>query len=212
MSTAPAPLSEELRAVISETAATWRDLPILRGIEDGTLERAIFANYLEQDYLYLQYYARLYSRLAAAATTYEEITHYVTLAHGIVAIELDHHVSAAAPFGCDFDAARPSVQTSEYLAFYDSLADRPAETLVAMLPCIYGYGIALAGIAGGGDYAEWLQIYQRGDYAALIDRHFSMVDASDLDRDRALQLVRTALAHEESFWRQLPQTLKEGSW
>ena len=201
-------ISMALRERITEAASQWVELPLLAGVRDGSLDTAVFRHYLEQDYRYLHYYARIYSRLAAQAATDDELEHFIALANGILSVELEHHKHAAAPFGCDFDRIEPSPQLRDYLAFYDAIADDRDATLVAMLPCIYGYGVALALIRDAtvdGPYRDWIDIYTGGDYAAIMDRHFAMVDGSSLSPDRALAIVEQGLAHEIEFWNQRPE-------
>jgi thiaminase len=199
-------LSARLTARIAESVAGWADLPILAGIRSGTLEEAVFRNYLEQDYLYLRAYVRLYSRLAANAADDETMEYFVALAHGVMAVELEHHRRAAAPFGCDFDTVVPSPETLGYLAFYDSFGDDTAGMLVAMLPCTYGYGVTLDSLRGAatGPYRDWIDIYTGADYALLVDRHLRMVDEAQLPDDRADDITDRALGFERRFWNQSP--------
>jgi thiaminase/transcriptional activator TenA len=211
MTDSPArPLSARLTAIIAEGVAGWADLPILAGIRAGTLDPALFRNYLEQDFLYLRAYARHYSRLAAASTDDETLEYFVALAHGVVAVELEHHKRAAEPFGCDFTDIRPSAETREYLAFYDAFERDFDGMLVAMLPCLYGYGVALESLRGAaaGVYREWVEIYTGGDYAELVDRHLRLVDDAAVPEERALEITDRALEHERRFWNQLPETVE----
>ncbi|WP_291056098.1 hypothetical protein [Herbiconiux sp.] len=203
-------LSARLTAIIAESVAGWADLPVLAGIRAGTLDPALFRNYLEQDYLYLRAYARHYSRLAATSTDDETLEYFVALAHGVLAVELEHHRRAAAPFGCDFDDLRPSAETREYLAFYDTFHDDPDGMLVAMLPCIHGYGIALDLLRGPaiGPYREWIDIYTGGDYQALVQRHLRMVDQASLSEERAVSITDRALELERRFWNQIPESVE----
>jgi thiaminase len=199
-------LAAALSAEVTAAATAWLELPMLAGIRRGDLDPAIFRHYLEQDFVYLRYYARLYSRLAAGAATDEELEMFVVLAHGVVAVELDHHRRAAEPFGCDFGDVRPSAETTTYLGFYDSLAADRAATLVAMLPCIQGYGVALSGLrdVAPGPYQDWIGIYAGGAYADLVERHLALVDACGLPEDRAREVLGQALELERLFWNQLP--------
>ena len=197
-----------VRGRIEQVAAGWADLPVLRGIADGTLDVAVFRHYLEQDYLYIAYYARIYVRLAAAAEQTDRVERFVGLAHAIFTTELDHHRAAAAPFGCDFDAAVPSRELTEYLDFFEAVRGDAAETLVAMTPCIYGYGIALSQLrarsTGDGEYARWLAIYSGAEYEAAMQDHLALLDQVPVTPERALELTDRALDLERAFWNQRP--------
>jgi len=205
-----APLSERLTARVADAATEWVRLPILAGVRDGSLDPAVFRNYLEQDYLYLQYYARIYARLAAAAASTEEVQHFLNLATSTLAIEIGHHVRASEPFGCDFESAVPSPELEAYIAYYDELGSDRAATLVAMLPCTYGYGVALGLVKGGelGPYLDWVEMYTSGAYADVMARHLAMVDAAEIDADRAFAIIDRGLALEHAFWNQAPAEVR----
>lgn len=201
------PLSEVIRARITTEAEQWVRLPLLDGVRTGTLDPAIFRNYLEQDYAYLRYFARIYARLAASSIDDDDLEHFVGLAHGVLAVELGHHKSAASPFGCNFDEITAGAPLARYLAFYEEHALDRAATLIAMSPCIYGYGVALSLLridVADGPYRDWLDIYAGGDYTALMERHFAMVDDADITEERALAIIDRGLALEIEFWNQLP--------
>ncbi|WNM24069.1 hypothetical protein RN607_11900 [Demequina capsici] len=207
---APASLAAQLKARVEQAASQWPSLALLSGITDGTLDPAVFRHYLEQDYLYLRYYARLYSRLAAAGPE-QDLEHAVRLANGIFAVELDRHIANAKPFGCDFAAAVASQETAAYMRFYDSLADDRAATLVAMLPCLYGYTVALAQVDvadPSSAYAAWVAVYASGDYADMIERHCAMIDDSGIDPALAESVLTRGLQHEIAFWNQQPVRLE----
>ncbi|WP_062200742.1 hypothetical protein [Demequina salsinemoris] len=207
------PLATRLKALVEEAAATWPSLPLLTGVAAGTLDTAIFRHYLEQDYLYLRYYARLFSRLAAFSPD-EDLEHSVRLAYGIFAVELDRHIENSGPFECDFDSATPSRETAAYMDFYDSLAHDRDATLVAMLPCLYGYTVALSRVRvedRESPYAAWVDVYSSGDYADMIDRHCAMIDRSGIDPDLARNVLDRGLQLEIEFWNQLPAHLEAAS-
>jgi thiaminase len=202
----PTPLSQALTEAVTQRAAQWAQLPILQGVRTGELDFSVFRNYLEQDYLYLRYYGRIYARLAAQSTSDDELEHFIALAHGVLGVELDHHRSAAAPFGCDFEAIVPSPQLTNYIAYYESIGHDRAATLVGMLPCTYGYGVALRLIKDGdlGPYREWVDIYTSGAYEHIMARHLTMIDAAEIDQDRALEIIERGLDLEHAFWNQVP--------
>ncbi len=200
-------LSQTLRTRIAAAATEWAELPLLSGVRSGSLDPLVFRHYLEQDFVYLRSYARYYARLAATATSDDEVAHFVALAHGVISVELDHHRRAAEPFGCDFDSVVPSAALTSYLDFYEEFAADRAATLVAMTPCIYGYGVALPLVrerAAGGPYSAWIDIYAGGDYTDLVERHFQMIDSADISLERANAIIDRALDLEVAFWNQLP--------
>jgi thiaminase/transcriptional activator TenA len=183
----------------------WRRMPFLSALEAGTLAQDTFRNYLEQDFVYLRHYARLYSALAAIAPD-AEVEHFIGLANGIVTVELDSHRRLGNGFDCDFDDVTVSDETRSYMEFLTAHSSQMGEALVAMLPCVAGYGIAISMLSPGaaGPYAGWLAAYTSGDYQGVIDRHLSLLNHFDLDPDRAIAIIDRALDHEDAFWNQLP--------
>jgi thiaminase len=183
----------------------WVRMPLLAGVARGDLAVEVFRNYLEQDYLYLREYARLYSRLAAAAAE-QHIEHLVGLAANIFTVELGTHRSVGTDFGCDFDTVRASPECARYIAFMHEAASSFGEGLVAMLPCLWGYGVALKLVPkeSSGPYRRWLDVYSGDEYADMTARHCAMLDEAEVDQARADALFDRALDLEDAFWNQRP--------
>lgn len=185
----------------------WIRLPFLSSLEAGTLAPDVFRNYLEQDFVYLRHYVRLYAALAAIAPD-SYVEHFVGLAHGIVTVELDNHRRLGDGFDCDFDDVRLSSETKRYMSFLSEHTTDLAEGLVAMLPCVVGYGIAVSLLqpVTDGPYSTWFAAYASGDYRDVIDRHIALLNNVTIDPDRAKTIIDRALDCEDAFWNQLPQS------
>ena len=80
--------------------------PTVQGIAGGDLDDAVMRSWLEQDYLFLLDYVRVFSALAAKAPA-QHLGDLVDLAHATFHDELDLHRSLAAEFGADLENARP---------------------------------------------------------------------------------------------------------
>src|SRR5690349_24124429 len=78
--------------------------PTVRGIAAGDLDPAVFRSWLEQDFLFLLDYVRVFCRLAWQAPD-AHLGDLVDLAHETLHGELDLHRSMAAEFGARLDAA-----------------------------------------------------------------------------------------------------------
>src|SRR3954464_12702558 len=79
--------------------------PTVAGIARGDLDPAVFRRFLEQDYLFLLDYVRVFSRLAWQAPN-EHLGELVDLAHATWHDELELHRSLAMEFGADLDGAK----------------------------------------------------------------------------------------------------------
>jgi thiaminase (transcriptional activator TenA) len=148
--------SERLKERGQARFVAWAQMPLLAGVARGDLAVEVFRHYLEQDYLYLREYARHYSRLAVNAPE-EHLEDLVGQAANIFAVELVAHRRAAASFDCDFDSATPSEVCAEYIGFLRETSASFGEGLVAMLPCLWGYGVALKLVPkeNSGAYRAW---------------------------------------------------------
>ena len=202
-----ASLSDELKSAGRERVEGWLASPLLAGVARGDLPLEHFRYYLEQDYLYLREYARLYSRLAGNAPD-EHVEHLVRLAANVITVEVEAHRRLGERFGCDFDAVVASAECAAYIAFLREASTDFGEGLVAALPCLWGYGVALRLVPRerSGPYRLWLEVYAGDDYEQMITRHCQMLDEAPVDPVRAAELFDRALDHEDAFWAQQPKS------
>lgn len=196
-------LSARLQAGGEPLLAAQLAHPTVRGIADGTLDRAAFRSWLEQDHLFLLDYVRVFSRLAWQAPA-EHLGDLVDLAHATWHDELALHRELAQPYGADLDGARKSPQCAAYTGFLlDSAADYGLG-LAALLPCMWGYsrlGRALAADPPADPgYRRWVDTYADPGFAALADRCAQMLDEAAPDPAAAARAFDTGMRHELAFW------------
>jgi thiaminase (transcriptional activator TenA) len=198
-------LSARLRQLGEPHIEAWKDLPLVAAIARGDADPAVFRHYLEQDYLYITSYVKLYAKLAGAAPD-EHVTHLVQLAWNLADVELGHHRQMGVDFGCDFDAAVPSETCATYISFLHGAADDFGLGLVAALPCIWGYGRLCRSLPlpSEGPYRGWVEMYRDERYGGLIDKHCAMLDAAAPDPDAARAIFEEGLGLEVAFWNQTP--------
>lgn len=196
------------------------ELPFIRALAVGTLERATFLHYLAQDALYLREYARVLAEAARLAPTAAEQAFWADAAHGAIAGELELHASwltpetgiAAATF-----AAAPTPVTTAYLDHLRAAAftgDYPT-LIAAVLPCFWLYtdlGVRLhAGEFGaqaldaGHPFASWLATYADPAFATATERAITHVTeaaaaADDGVRAGMRRAFEAASAHELAFF------------
>ena len=182
--------------------------PFVRGIADGSLDRAVFRSWLEQDYLFLLDYVRVFSRLAWQAPA-QHLPDLVDLAHSTLHEELALHRSLAEPFGADLDTAEKGPACEAYTAFLLDAAADYGRGLAALLPCMWGYselGQRLAAVApADSPYAPWVATYADPGFAALARRCADMLDEAAPDPAVAESAFLEAMRHELAFWN-VPQT------
>src|SRR5215218_1276855 len=90
--------------------------PTVAGIARGDLDPAVFRSWLEQDYLFLLDYVRVFTRLAWQAPA-GHLGDLVDLAHATWHEELALHRELAGDFGADLAAATAGPVTAAYTGF-----------------------------------------------------------------------------------------------
>jgi len=196
-----------LSAQLRELGAPYVDAqlahPTVRGIARGDLDPGTFRRWLEQDYLFLLDYVRVFARLAWQAPA-GHVGYLVDLAHATWHDELALHRSLADEFDADLEGARKLPACAAYTGFLLDTATTYADGLAALLPCMWGYAELGRRLAADPPaeprYARWVATYADPAFAALADRCGQMLDEAAPQQEVAERLFRTALEHELAFW------------
>ncbi|GII04798.1 TenA family protein [Planobispora takensis] len=196
-------ISRELHAVGRPLIEAQLAHPTVVGIAKGDLAEPVFRSWLEQDYLFLLDYVRVFSRLAWQAPD-GHLGDLVDLAHSTFHEELDLHRSLSAEFGADLGGARKGPACAAYTSFLLESAADYAEGLAALYPCMWGYSTLGRTLAENPPaeprYRAWVDTYAHPGFAALTERIAVMIDEVDLDPGRAGELFTRGMAHELAFW------------
>nr|WP_136055924.1 bifunctional hydroxymethylpyrimidine kinase/phosphomethylpyrimidine kinase [Microbacterium sp. K24] len=196
------------------------ELPFIRALADGSLEREPFLFYLAQDALYLRDYARVLAEAARLAPTSAEQAFWANSAHGAIVGELELHASWLTPSqgvnGATF-AAEPSDTTTAYLDHLRSVAFGGDHRVLvaALLPCFWLYTDLGQRLHAGefGDhardprhpYASWLETYADPAFTEATRQAIDVVTgaAATADaetRQRMLRAFEVSSAHELAFF------------
>ena len=181
--------------------------PTVAGIARGDLDPEVFRSWLEQDYLFLLDYVRVFSRLAWQAPD-GHLGDLVDLAHSTWHEELTLHRELAGDFGADLAGATAGPATAAYTGFLLDAAADYGRGLAALLPCMWGYSTLGRSLAerppAEPRYARWVATYADPGFAALADRCGQMLaeaaDAGLVDETTATTAYDTAMRHELAFW------------
>ncbi|WP_182905062.1 TenA family protein [Microbispora sp. H13382] len=196
-------ISDELHAIGRPMLDAQLAHPTVRGIAAGDLPEPVFRSWLEQDYLYLLDYVRVFSRLAWQAPD-AHLGDLVDLAYATWHDELDLHRSLSAEFGADLDGAVKGPACAAYTSFLLESAADYAEGLAALYPCMWGYStlgrILAADPPAEPRYKAWVDTYADPGFAALSARIAVMIDEADPDPARARELFVRGMEHELAFW------------
>jgi thiaminase (transcriptional activator TenA) len=177
--------------------------PTVAGIARGDLPDVVFRSWLEQDYLFLLDYVRVFSRLAWQAPA-AHLGDLVDLAHATFHEELSLHRSLAAEFGADLEGATKGAACAAYTDFLLDAAASYGDGLAALYPCMWGYS-TLGRILAADPPAEprlrrWVDTYADPVFAQLTRRCAQMLDEAAPDPVRAEELFLIGMRHEYAFW------------
>lgn len=196
-------ISEKLHAVGRPLLEAQLAHPTVAGIGRGDLPEPVFRSWLEQDYLYLLDYVRVFAKLAWQAPD-AHVGDLVDLAHSTYHEELDLHRSLSAEFGADLEGAVKGPACVAYTDFLLESAGSYGEGLAALYPCMWGYStlgrILAENPPAEPRYRAWVDTYADPGFAALTERIAQMIDETDVDPDRAEAMFTEGMAHELAFW------------
>lgn len=213
-----ATLFNDLRSACGETWRRYVDHPFVRGLAEGTLPRPCFSHYLTQDYLFLHQLARAYGLAAFKSERLEDLRFATAGLTAIIESEMQMHVTYCAGWGLSEVEMAATSEAGETMAYSRFVLDRGLagdllDLLVALAPCIVGYGeIGRTLLADprtrheGNPYRAWIETYAADDYQSVADGHVRQIDAvmqwrgSPARREVLIQTFRQATRLETDFW------------
>ena len=181
------------------------ELPFVRELADGTLDRATFERYIGQDSLYIGVYCKVLAGIAARLDATELTDAFLEFARDGVTVEKALHSI--------YISERPTAMSPACL-FYTSLlqaqATQPVEVqAAAVLPCFWVYlkvgkHIAAA-MKPGNPYADWIETYSDPAFDASTDRAIAICDrlaeaASPRVREAMTAIFIECTRMEWLFW------------
>ncbi|MCB1883956.1 MAG: thiaminase II [Geminicoccaceae bacterium] len=197
--------------------------PFVDGIKDGTLPGPSFRRYLVQDYLFLVHFGRAWALAAAKSVDLDDLRACAATLHALVDEEIRLHVRYCAGFGLDEASMAATPEHGATMAYTRYVLAKGGEgdlldLLVALAPCVVGYGEIAARIEAdptlrldGNPYREWIETYAAPDYVAVVRAAEAQLDRAAARRlgptpqasPRWADLVRTftdACRLEADFW------------
>ena len=212
------------RAVWESAAATIREiegLEFLDQLASGDLDPRAFVQYILQDSLYLEGYAKAMSLLAAKAPDPDQGRFWNRSASDAVAVEQGMHADLLAderlaPATAELapnGQAQPSPTTLGYVSYLiATVATEPYEVgVTAVLPCFWVYAhmgkklVARAGDLTDNPYAPWVQAYDSAEFDASVDEAVALFEScaegtTEAVRARMTNAFGQAMLYELHFW------------
>ena len=181
-------LADRLRSHCRADWDAYVTHPFVRQLADGSLPEACFRHYLAQDYIFLMHFARAY---ALAAYKSEDLTEMRQAAASLDALangEMALHISYCAGWGlseADLWTMPEDPANMAYTRFVleRGLAGDLLDLLVALAPCVIGYGVIgrrlMADPAtklSDNPYKPWIETYAGDDYQELAGNAVVQLD------------------------------------
>jgi thiaminase (transcriptional activator TenA) len=189
--------------------AAIHSLPFNRELAAGTLDKARFQFYIEQDAQYLEQYSRILAMAGARGPDGATLRLFAESALEAVAVEQALHAQYLSEFGSE--AAEPSPDCLGYTSFLLATAyHEPWEVLMAaVLPCFWIYwdvGNAIAREAAiENRYRAWIDTYSDEGFGDAVRAVIAATDtaaagASAALRDRMMTAFIRSTQYEYLFW------------
>lgn len=211
-----ASFTETIRTRAAEIWKRELEHPFVRGLGDGTLPVDRFRLYLEQDYLFLIEYSRVFALASAKGRDLETMALFSGLLNDTLKIEMQLHRDYCKRLGIAESALMEAIAAPVTHGYTRHLLTTAyggsiSEIVAAVLPCQLGYveiATALAKEGRGGSnsfYAEWIATYTSKEFVAGAERLVKLLDrlAEGLPRretDYMAELFLTSSRYEYLFW------------
>ncbi|WP_082234504.1 thiaminase II [Halobacillus massiliensis] len=155
--------------------------PFVKGIGDGSLEIDKFKFFMEQDYLYLIDYCRVFALGSVKAVTLETMTLFADLLHSTLNEEMALHLKYAEKIGISREELESTAPSSTLLAYTSYMLNKAhqgseAEVVACVLACTWSYneiGLALNRVEGASNhefYGDWVQMYASDEFTELAKK------------------------------------------
>lgn len=194
----------------SDAAPVYAEIlkhPFLAGLQDGSLDRAKFRFYLEQDAHYLRAFAQALNVLASKAP--REDWSLTLNRHAVDAIEVERKLHEGIAGKAAIAKAEPAPSNYAYTSHLLRVAHQGsfAEGLAAMLPCYWIYWEVGKELKKRGskdaEYRKWIDQYSDPAYGKVVDEVLAMMNAvpvSAVERENTRRHFLKSARYEYLFW------------
>ncbi|MEM6943999.1 MAG: TenA family protein [Pseudomonadota bacterium] len=220
----PAPtLFETLKQSAAAEWQTYVEHAFVQGLGDGSLPRESYLRYLRQDYVFLIHFSRAWALAVVKSDRIGEMRSMTATLHALINEEIELHVATCAREGiplAELEATEELPATFAYTRFVTDagLKGDLLDLLVALAPCVLGYGEIGARLAvetGGPPedhpYAEWIGTYAGAENQEVCAAVLSLIEevaartlGDNIEASPRLpdlqRLFRGACRLEADFW------------
>ena len=164
------------------------NMPFVKELESGSLDKQVFQQYIIQDGIYLGEFARVLAIVSAKAPQPDIQLQFANSVSEAIVVERSLHENFFAEFGIEPQVAlatNPSPTCLNYTNFLIATAYQHsfAVTVAAVLPCFWIYlevGKYIYQRASTEDnpYQKWIDTYVDADFEASVNYVIDVVDKS----------------------------------
>ncbi len=181
-------LFETLKASCAADWEAYITHPFVRGLGDGTLERACFEHYLRQDYVFLKHFARAYALAVYKSPTLADMRHAKAVLGALLDEEMTLHVEYCATRGIDEAEMEAEPAAGANLAYTRFVLETGnagdlLDLYVALAPCVVGYAEVARWLQArpttrteGNPYAGWIETYAGESYQGVAAGAVAQLD------------------------------------
>jgi thiaminase (transcriptional activator TenA) len=206
---------DELMGVSRGIWEREKEHPFVRGLGDGSLSAERFRFYLEQDYLYLIEYAKVFALAVTRSPELDTMAYFAQLCTETLNTEMALHRSYCAEFGltpAELEAAEPAQTTVGYTGHLLQVAVRGgiADIIAAVLPCQWGYveiarHLQARGMPPEPRYRKWIELYTApafDEYGRWLRARLEALapNLAAAHRARLRRIFHTSSRWEYLFW------------
>ena len=175
----PGSLFAHLRRAAEPDWSRYVDHDFVRRVGDGSLPKANFRHYLQQDYLFLVHFARAYGLAAYKAADLADMQAAARTLDGLVNTEMSLHVKICRGWGMTPEDLLKVPEAPANMAYTRYVLERGSagdllDLLTALAPCVVGYAeIARRLVASkrtvlaGNPYRDWIEAYAGPKYQGI---------------------------------------------
>lgn len=192
--------------------------PFVDQLARGVLPERCFRHYLLQDYVFLKHFSRAWALMVYKSDRLDDMRAASQVLHGLLEHEMSLHVRYCEQWGIsaaeldDIPEARANLAYTRYV-LDRGLAGDSLDLLVALAPCVIGYGEIGSGRIShpdtaieGNPYREWLEMYSDPEYQQLVNTTLAQMQRLANERvgpgrmDSLIRTFREATRLEAGFW------------
>ena len=172
-------LVARLKEGCTESWRAYVDHEFVRGLADASLPEAGFRHYLVQDYLFLQHFARAYALAVFKSEQLDDMRQAAATLDALINAEMSLHVDYCAGWGlgeAEMAAVPEEPANMAYTRFVleRGLSGDLLDLLVALAPCVVGYGEIGARLLAdpqtrreNNPYLAWIETYGGEEYQSV---------------------------------------------